>query len=263
MAFIEVKGGRLHYQVDGPDGAPVIVLSNSLGTTMGMWEPQIAALTRQFRVVRYDTRGHGLSTVTPGPYSIAGLGRDVTALFDSLVIERAHFCGLSMGGMIGQWLGIHASHRMNRLVLCNTAARISTAEAWNTRISMVRQGGMEAVTSAILQRWFTADFIERAPAAIESMRQMLRGTSAQGYLACCEALRDADLIADVARIKARTLVITGAHDPAAPPEQGRFLAARIAGARYLELPASHVSNIEAAEAFTAALVDFLGQPEAK
>jgi 3-oxoadipate enol-lactonase len=263
MAFIEVKGGRLHYQLDGPEGAPVIVLSNSLGTNMAMWEPQMALLTRQFRVLRYDTRGHGLSSVTPGPYTIAGLGRDVTGLLDSLVIERAHFCGLSMGGMIGQWLGIHARHRLDRLVLCNTAARISTVDAWNTRISMVRQGGMEAIVSAILQRWFTTDFIERAPSAIESMRQMLLGTSAQGYVACCEALRDADLIADATRTKARTLVIAGAHDPATPPEQGRFLAARISGAGYLELPASHLSNIEAAEAFTAALVDFLSQPEAQ
>ena len=263
MAFIEVEGGRLHHQLDGPESAPVIVLSNSLGTSMGMWEPQMAELTRQFRVLRYDTRGHGLSTVTPGPYSIAGLGRDVTSLLDSLAIERAHFCGLSMGGMIGQWLGIHAAHRVDRLVLCNTAARISTVEAWNTRISMVRQGSMEAITSAVLQRWFTADFMERAPAAIESMREMLSGTSAQGYVGCCEALRDADLIADAARIKARTLVIAGAHDPATPPEQGRFLAARIAGARYLELPASHLSNIEAAEAFTDALMDFLSQPEGR
>lgn len=263
MPYVETKGGRLHFQVDGPDRAPAIVFSNSLGTSLAMWDLQLPALAQSFRVVRYDTRGHGLSDASPGPYTIEGLGRDVIALLDGLAIDRAHFCGLSMGGVTGQWLGIHAAHRLKRLVLCNTAARVGTVDAWNTRISMVRQGGMASIASAILQRWFTSDFIARSPEAIESMRQMLLHASVKGYAACCEALRDSDLIAGTAQIKVPTLVIAGSQDPATPPEQGRFLAGRIAGARYVELPASHLSNIEAAEQFNAALLDFLNQPEAK
>ena len=263
MPFVSIDNTRMFYRLEGSDKRPVLVLSHSLGCDHGQWDMQTRDLLPHFRILRYDTRGHGASDVTPGDYSIELLGRDAIAIADALGIDKFAFCGLSMGGMIGQWLGIHARHRLDRLVLCNTAARISTVDAWNTRISMVRQGGMAAIVSAILQRWFTTDFIERAPSAIESMRQMLLGTSAQGYVECCEALRDADLIADATRIKARTLVIAGTHDPATPPEQGRFLAARISGAGYLELPASHLSNIEAAEAFTAALVDFLSQPEAQ
>jgi len=257
MPFVDLSAGRVHYRLDGSAGAPVIVLSNSLGATLSMWDPQGVALSRRFRVLRYDTRGHGLSAAPAGPYTLDALGRDVIELLDALQIDRAHFCGLSMGGLIGLWLGIHAAGRLGRLVVCNTAARVGTADAWNSRMAAVRSSGMKAVVPALLERWFTAAFRASAPAVIESTRKMLLQAPVEGYLACCEAIRDADLREQVAEVKARTLVISGASDPVAPPADGRFLAEKIPEARYVELEAAHLSNIEAAAQFTDALLQFL------
>jgi 3-oxoadipate enol-lactonase len=162
-----------------------------------------------------------------------------------------------MGGLIGLWLGIHAAERLDRLVVCNTAARVGTAEAWNSRMAAVRSGGMKAVVPALLERWFTAGFRESAPAVIESTREMLLQAPVEGYLACCEAIRDADLREQVAEVGVPTLVISGASDPVTPPADGRFLAEKIPGARYAELEAAHLSNIEAAPQFTDALLQFL------
>src|ERR1700723_123201 len=163
MTYTEIDRARFHYQIDGAANAPVVVLSNSLGTNLAMWDAQIPALSQKFGVLRYDSRGHGLSDVTPGPYTIEGLGRDVVGLLDALQISTAHYCGLSVGGMIGQWLGINASKRFKSLTLCNTAARIGTTDGWNTRISAVREGGMAAIANGVISRWFTEDFAKRAP----------------------------------------------------------------------------------------------------
>ncbi|MEJ7668660.1 MAG: 3-oxoadipate enol-lactonase [Casimicrobiaceae bacterium] len=255
--FVDVDGGRLRYRLDGGTNTPVLVLSNSLGTNLSMWEPQMGELTRGFRVLRYDTRGHGESSVTPGPYSIERLGRDVVALLDRLGIDRAHFCGLSLGGMTGMWLAIHAPTRLSRLALCNTAAHMPPADLWNGRIDQVRGGGMEAIVAPVLARWFTPDFLARSPDIAASVRQMVLATPADGYIACCAAIRDMDQREAIAGISAPTLVIAGTHDPATPPADGRFIADHIAGARYVELPAAHLSNIEAGRDFTAALLNFL------
>jgi len=255
--FVDVDGGRLRYRLDGAANASVLVLSNSLGTNLAMWEPQMAELCRGHRVLRYDTRGHGESSVTPGPYSIGRLGRDVVTLLDHLAIERAHFCGLSLGGMTGMWLATHAPTRVSRLALCNTAAHMAPADLWNGRIDQVRAGGMEAIVESVLARWFTPAFLARSPDIAASVRQMVLATPADGYIACCAAIRDMDQREAIARISAPTLVIAGTHDPATPPADGRFIADRIEGARYVELPAAHLSNIEAARDFTAALVNFL------
>ncbi len=170
MPTVRLADGDLNYSLEGPAGAPVLLLSNSLGTDLGMWDTQIPALTAHFRVLRYDTRGHGASLVTPGPYAIGQLGADVLALLDALELPRVHFCGLSMGGLIGQWLGIHAGERLGRLVLCNTAAKIASDEVWNTRIDTVLKGGEQAMRDlrdASVARWFTAGFAEREPAQVE------------------------------------------------------------------------------------------------
>ncbi len=257
MPFVAIKDARLHYRFDGPEDAPVVVLSNSLGTTMAMWESQLAALGASFRVLRYDSRGHGQSAVTPGPYKIAQLACDVLDLLDALAIERVHFCGLSMGGMVGQWLGAHAARRLGKLALCNTAALIGPPETWNARIDAVREGGMAAIAEAVLARWFTAEFLAAAPDAVAATRTMLLATPAQGYVAACAAVRDMDQRESAARISVPTLVISGAHDVATPPADGRFLAASIPGAQYVELAAAHLSNLEAAPAFTGALTAFL------
>jgi len=263
MTFTNVNGARFHYRLDGPAGAPVVVFSNSLGTNLGMWDSQIPALAQKFRVLRYDSRGHGQSDVTPGPYTIEALGRDVVGLLDALHIPAAHYCGLSVGGLIGQWLGINASRRFVRLALCNTAARIGTTDAWNTRIVAINEGGLAPITNGVVARWFTEDFAKRAPATVEATRQMLLHSPAEGYVATCAAIRDEDLRESISRVSLPTLVISGAHDAATPPADGRFIAEKIPGAQFLELSAAHLSNIEAAEPFTAALLNFLEQQEAK
>jgi 3-oxoadipate enol-lactonase len=257
MPFIDFDNTRFHYRFDGPSDAPVIVFSNSLGTNLEMWDPQIPALADRFRVLRYDTRGHGLTSVTPGPYSITQLGRDVLGLLDALEIEEAHFCGLSMGGMTGLWLGVYAAQQIKSLVLCNTAAKIGTAEVWNTRIAIVQKGGMAAVTEAVLQRWFSPSFSAAAPDRIEWMRQMLLRTPGEGYAANCAAIRDMDQRETISRIRVPTLVVVGASDPVTTPADGRFIVESVPGAQFTQLDAAHLSNIEAAPAFTQTLLKFL------
>jgi 3-oxoadipate enol-lactonase len=257
MPFIDANGAHLRYRLEGKPGAPVIVFSNSLGTNLSMWDPQVSALHDAFRILRYDTRGHGLSAVPPGPYTQDRLGHDILALLDAVEIRQAHFCGLSMGGQVGIWLGANAPERFARLVLCDTAAHIGNPDIWNARIAAVRAGGMPAIVSATIERWFTPEFVDREPEVIASVRRMILNTPPQGYAACCEAIRDTDLTAQTSRVNAPTLVIAGAHDPATPAAQGRSLASMIRGARYLELDASHLSNIEAAPQFTSAVREFL------
>jgi 3-oxoadipate enol-lactonase len=259
MSFIETGDSRVHYALSGLANAPVVVLSNSLGTNLSMWDPQMDALERKFRVVRYDMRGHGETSVTPGPYTIEQLARDVVRLLDALHLDRVHFCGLSMSGMIGMWLGMNAAARLDKLVLCNTAARIGTAEVWNARIDTVRKSGMKVVAPAVIDRWLTPEFRKCSPTATAALMQMLEDAPPEGYAACCAAVRDFDQREGVATIRVPTLVITGSHDPATPPADGRFLAEHIPGAQYLELNASHLSNVEAPEQFTAEIVRFLSE----
>jgi 3-oxoadipate enol-lactonase len=257
MPYIELPAGRFFYREDGPRDAPPLVLSNSLGTDHTMWDAQIPALTQHFRVVRYDGRGHGASAVPAGPYTIVDLGQDVVALCEALGIGRAHFCGLSLGGMVGMCLAANAPERVDRLILCDTAARLGPPEYWDARIEAVRAGGMSAIALAVLARWFTESFLSQFPTVIEQVRHVLANTPASGYIACCEAIRDMDQRASLSRIQAQTLVIAGAFDAATPPEDGRFLATAIPNARYEELPAAHLSNIEASAAFTDAVTRFL------
>jgi 3-oxoadipate enol-lactonase len=257
MSFVQLEDLRVHYALSGAAGAPVVVLSNSLGANFSMWDPQVLALESHFRILRYDTRGHGKSSVTPSPYSVELLARDVLALLDALGLDRVHFCGLSMGGMIGMWLGVNAAERLGKLVLCSTAAKIGTAETWNARIDAVRTGGMKAVAPAVLERWFTPEFRARSPQVVSSVRQMLETTPLEGYMACCAAVRDADQRETLSSIRAPSLVLMGAHDPATTPADGRFLVERIPGARYVELPTAHLSNLEAPEQFSSELIRFL------
>lgn len=257
MPFLETDNAQLYYQAEGTPGAPYLILSNSLGTNADMWAPQMPALLRHFRVIRYDTRGHGRSSVTPGPYSIAQLGMDVIELMDRLNIERAHFCGLSMGGMIGMWLGANRPERLDRLVLCNTAARIGPPELWNARIQKVKAEGVGSIAPAVIDRWFTKAFQEKEPTAIASLQGMLASMPAEGYAASCAAVRDMDQLDTLAKIPVPTLVIVGAQDQATPPGDGKLAAERIPGARCVEFDAAHLSNWEAERQFTDNLVDFL------
>jgi 3-oxoadipate enol-lactonase len=257
MAFLELKDSRIYYELSGSDQAPTLMFSNSLGTNTAMWDRQVPALSRDFRILRYDTRGHGQSSVSPGPYTMDQLACDVLALLDQLRIERVHFCGLSMGGMIGMLLAMQASHRLGKLVLCNTAPKIGSAEQWNARIETVRKQGMQGIVDGVLERWFTPRFRAASPSAIESTKQMLLRTPVEGYIGCCAAIRDTDLRDAISRINVPTLTISGTHDPVAPPSDGHFMEQHIPGAQYIELPAAHLSNIEAAEAFTMEVSNFL------
>lgn len=257
MAFLEKNGDKIHYALSGTTNAPVIVFSNSLGANLSMWDSQLPKVEKKFRVLRYDTRGHGQSSVTPGPCSIEQLARDVLALLDALQIQRANFCGLSMGGMIGMWLGINAPERLSKLVLCNTAARIGTAESWNARIEMVRKSGMKTVAAAVAERWFSPDFRARSPQSVAKAQSMLENSPPDGYSACCAAIRDMDQRAAISAIRVPTLVITGANDPVTPPADGHFLAEQIPNARYAELDTAHLSNVEASAEFTSELMRFL------
>ncbi|MGA8272686.1 MAG: 3-oxoadipate enol-lactonase [Candidatus Sulfotelmatobacter sp.] len=256
MPFVDSGELKTHYALTG-DSERVLVFSNSLGTDFSMWGPQMPELERRFRILRYDTRGHGRSSVTPGAYTIEQLGRGVLGVLDSLGIDRVHFCGLSMGGMIGMWLGVHVPKRLHRLVLCNTAARIGTNEMWNARIATVRKDGMKSVAAAVIERWFTPGFRTSFPEKVARTQQMLENTSPEGYAACCAAIRDADQRETVAEIKVPTLVIYGASDSVIPVADAHLLGDRIPGAKQIELPAAHLSNIEQAEAFTEAVDDFL------
>lgn len=250
-------GCRLAWRMDGPERAPVLMLCNSLGTNMEMWAPQLPALSRQFRVLRYDSRGHGRSDAPAGAYGLDRLARDAIELLDALDIGRVHFCGLSLGGMIGQWLGVRAPDRVERLVLANTASFMGPPASWDARIRTVKDQGMPALTDAVLERWFTKRFRDAAPDRVAPVRDMLLATQPDGYAGCCAAIRDMDLRPVVGRIGAPALVVLGDEDPATPPSDGLALAAAINGAATVSLPAAHLSNIEAAEGFTAALMQFL------
>jgi 3-oxoadipate enol-lactonase len=256
MPFVDVGELRTHYALTG-DKEPVLVFSNSLGTDFSMWDPQLEELAQRFRILRYDTRGHGQSSVTPGDYTIAQLGRDVLGLLDSLRLDRVHFCGLSMGGMIGMWLGVHAADRLHHLVLSNTAARIGTQEMWNARIATVRKDGMKAVAADVIERWFTPEFRASSAEKVTGAQQMIENSPPEGYAACCAAIREMDQRETVALIKAPTLVIYGGMDPVTPASEANFLAEQIRDAREVELAAAHLSNVEQADAFTQAVSDFL------
>ena len=257
MPFVEVGDSRIHYGLEGSTTSAVLAFSNSLGTDYSMWDPQTQVLRKKWQLLRYDTRGHGQTSVTPGPYSIERLGKDVLGLLDSLHLGRVHFCGLSMGGMIGMWLGVNAPERLNKLVLCNTAAKIGTAESWNTRIAAVRKDGMKPVAAAVIERWFTPAFRAKNPATVGRAQHVLEQANSEGYAACCAAVRDFDFRGKLDLIRVPTLAIAGSQDPATTPADLHVLADAIPGARYAELAASHLSNIEDSDRFTAEVSAFL------
>ena len=257
--YVRVQGGaRLAYRFDGPVDAPVVVLSNSLMSTMAMWEPQMPELTRDFRVLRYDTRGHGASETTPGPYTIPFLADDVIAMLDALGLERVHFAGLSMGGMIGQQLGAVYGKRLLSLALCDTTSEMPDSSVWKQRLDAVRNGGVAALTDGTIQRWFTPAFIARDPDTIARTRAGIEATSLEGYIACASAVRDVAQTSTLHLITTPTLIIAGELDPACTVAQAEVLHREIAGSR-LEIiaGAAHLSNLEQPERFTSLLAGFL------
>jgi 3-oxoadipate enol-lactonase len=250
-------GVRLHVEADPDSGKPPLIFSNSLGTSLAMWDRQFEEAERSFRVIRYDTRGHGRSEAPKGPYSMERLGRDVVGILDALRIEHALFCGLSLGGMTGMWLGTNASSRFPRLALCNTAARMPLPENMRKRAATVRADGMGAIADLVVSIWLTEGFRQRDPDTVSEIRSGLLATSAEGYAYCCEAIADMDQEASIAAISAPTLVVVGSQDQSTPPSRGALLHRSIAGSRLVTLDAAHLSNIEQPAAFNQAVFGFL------
>jgi 3-oxoadipate enol-lactonase len=259
MPFAAVNGIHLHYRIDtsAGDRAPWLVLSNSLGSDVSMWSPQVEPFASSYRVLRYDTRGHGHSEAPRGPYTLEQITGDVIGLLDALGIERAHFCGLSMGGLTGIALAARHPDRFERVVLSNTAALIGSDAIWTPRAARARNEGMAALCDAVLSRWFTPDFMAAQPLLLAGIRDVFRHTSGEGYAANCEAIRDADLRDEAATIRLPVLVMSGTHDLSTTAAQGRQLAESIDGARYVELDAAHLSNLQKADEYTRTVLDFL------
>lgn len=255
MSSLIVDGVRLAYRLDGDENSPTIVLVNSLGADLRMWNPQVDALSRSFRILRYDIRGHGQSGVSDEEVTIERLGLDLMDLLDELSIRSVHICGLSLGGMIALWLAVHHPERIERAVFANTAARIGTVEGWNARIDAVGVGGMAAVREAVVVRFLSDGFRARHLETAQWVGDMLEATNPEGYIAACAALRDADLTHLIHKIQVPSLIITGALDEATPPAQAKELHNAIRGSDLIILPeVAHMSNVEQPEAFNACLL---------
>ena len=257
MTYVVANGLRVHYRLEGPLDAPVLLLCHSLGTSMDLWTPQLSAFQRTFRVLRYDVRGHGRTDAPPGPYALEQFATDAIALLDALSIDRVDYCGVSLGGFVGQWLGAKAPHRVRRIVLANTAAALGPPTNWNARIETVQTGGLPAIADASMGRWFSAEFQAREPAVIDTFRRTLLASSADGYIATCAAIRDMNLRALAPHVSRPTLVVAGDRDGVTSRDEGSWLAANIPGAELAVLPSAHLANVEAAEQFNEVVGEFL------
>ncbi len=261
MAFIRTGDITVHYVLEGPENAPVVMLSNSLGTSLPVWDAQAAALRGKYRVLRYDTRGHGLTDTTPAGdtgYTMDQLADDAAALIKALGLKRVHLCGLSIGGMLGQRLAAKAPELLASLILCDTAPYMNP-QVWDERIAAIRQGGLEVVAEGTMQRWFTGRFHAAQPDAVKGIRNMLVRTPAEGYIGCAYAIRNMDLRADDAKIICPTLIVVGEDDPATPVSAAREMNAAIKGSKLVIIPQSaHIVTIEQPAALNRALGEFLG-----
>jgi len=255
--LITVNGTTLYVIAEGDPANPPLLLCNGLGTTHDMWAPQMPAFAENFRVIRYDGRGHGRSAVPVGEYSLEQLSRDALGVLAHFGIDKAHFCGLSLGGAVGQWIAIHAPQNLNRLVLSNTAPIFGTPESWMARIKTVRDYGMGGIAETLLKRWFTDKFLEMYSNGVAPIRKMLMSIQPDGYIGGCAALRDMDLRSQVSSITAPTLVIGGLDDPSTTPRQSHDLAKTIKGAVLDLLPAAHLANYECPGDFTDVVIKFL------
>lgn len=262
MPYLMLAEHQLFYQVDGVDtdeasSKPWLVFCNSLGTDLTMWDRQVGYLSRNYRILRYDRRGHGRSTAPPSPFALSDLGTDVLFLLDALGIDNPHFCGLSIGGLTGLWLCVNAPDRLDRVILSATSARIGSAENWNARMSAVRAHGLGGLISATRDRWFSAAFAAREAQAVQHILDVFKATSINGYVGCCAALADGDLREEIDRISNPLLAISGDDDPVCPPSDLVAIADAVQDGRHVSLPGRHLVNIEAHEAFNAVLTDFL------
>jgi 3-oxoadipate enol-lactonase len=263
MPIITINNHPTYYKFEDFNQREVLIFSNSLGTNLSMWEHQVDILSHHFNILRYETRGHGQSVAPQNlpdgetlEYNIATLGQDIIGLMDYLQIEKAHFCGLSMGGQIGQWLGINATDRFEKIIIANTAAKIGNEDGWNQRIKYVSENGLASITDATAERWFTENFRKQNPEIINQILANFIETDLVGYIACCAAVRDADFRADLHNLEVPTLVISGSKDPVTTVEDAKFLAKRIPVASHVSLSAAHLSNMEKGEEFSKLILHF-------
>ena len=247
----------INYQTFGDHTKPALIFSNSLGTQFSMWQPQLDALKKDFYMICYDTRGHGQSSAPQGPYSIELLGEDVIHLMDHLHIDKANFCGISMGGLTGQWLAINHPERFEHVIVANTAAQIGQEQAWKDRASLVREQGLEPIASTAATRWFTEGFIKKNAKIVDQLSHNLAQGSPEGYASCCEALGVADLRDQIQGINIPVLVIAGSKDPVTTVKDGQYMVNNIRSSALFEIDASHISNIEQPQAFNKAIFDFI------
>ncbi|ENW91010.1 MULTISPECIES: 3-oxoadipate enol-lactonase [Acinetobacter] len=257
MPTFTSQDAEINYQTFGDATKPALVFSNSLGTNFKMWQPQIDHFQQDFFVICYDTRGHGASSAPQGPYTLDQLGQDVVNLLDHLNIEKAAFCGISMGGLTGQWLAINKPERFSHVVVCNTAAKIGQEQAWNERAALVREQGLAPIASTAAGRWFTEPFIQSNAATVATLSNDLGAGSPEGYASCCEALAKADVREQLKDIQVPVFIVAGQQDPVTTVADGEFMQQRIANAELFEINASHISNIEQPEAFNQAVQAFI------
>lgn len=260
MPRVRSGSAEIHYEVQGAEKAPALLLLHSLGVDFGMWDPQMSGFLQRYRVIRYDVRGHGRSAVGAADCSIESLAQDALTVLDAAQIETAHWCGLSLGGMTAMWAAAHRAERVARLVLCNTSAHLPPTSLWQTRMELVRREGMRAVAPAVIERWFTAEFRSSKPETVARIEGMLEATPPEGYAAACGAIAEMNQLNDIRRIAVPTLVICGASDPATPLPHSEALCDAIAQSRLLVLPTAHLSNVERPREFLAAVSDFLDAP---
>ncbi|WP_168381789.1 3-oxoadipate enol-lactonase [Acinetobacter indicus] len=257
MPIFTSQDAEINYQTFGDAAKPALVFSNSLGTNFKMWQPQIDHFQQDFFVICYDTRGHGASSAPQGPYTLDQLGQDVVNLLDHLNMEKAAFCGISMGGLTGQWLAINKPERFSHVVICNTAAKIGQEQAWNERAALVREQGLAPIASTAAGRWFTEPFIQSNAATVATLSNDLGAGSPEGYASCCEALAKADVREQLKDIQVPVFIVAGQQDPVTTVADGEFMQQRIANAELFEINASHISNIEQPEAFNQAVQAFI------
>ncbi|MEE2998787.1 MAG: 3-oxoadipate enol-lactonase [Pseudomonadota bacterium] len=253
-----VNGVEINYRWDGQENHPVLILSNSLTTNFNLWNDQVASFTKHFRVLRYDNRGHGGSSSPPGEYSIDDIGSDILALMDYLEVERASLCGISLGGMVGMWLGINAGPRMDKLVICNTSSDLSPPDPWQDRIDKVMSHGMEAIITGALERFLSESFRKNVSPKIDLIKSMIRSCDVLGYSGCCAAVRDMNLTSELPRIKNPTLIVAGELDPSTPVAHSELIKQNVVGSSMVVIDGvAHLSNIEEPVEFNKAVLNFL------
>ncbi len=257
MSFAETTDAQIHFLVEGPADAPALLLIHPLGGSLEIWDQLAAALVDRYRVIRYDMRGHGLSTSVPGDYTIDDLGNDALAVLDAAGVVTAHVAGISIGGLTSMWLGIHAAGQIRSLFVAQSAAKVGTVERWEERRALVREKGLSAAADLAMQAWFTPEFLATSPVEAERCHFMIAQTSPDGYLGCCAALRDADLRADLSRITVPTLVLAGERDPSTTIADAELIVAAVPGARLTTLPCAHMSVAERPAEFLALVESWL------